>query len=267
MKVLKNKGTLALCAGLVLIGFTSRPADGAPILGAQLFYAGGPVAVQTLPVDSAYESELGIYDSTFTRLLFLVNDEPPDVSATFDPSAMGIAIGDELIFGIRVVSDGNREYFLGPRRRNPDRVIHGAIDVASGIVVSFEDFWDGGDRDYNDNIFQFVSGIGVTPESLLLFPSPPRSRSWRLVSAPSAWRAGAAPSGSTSSTSVLPRPTRSGGACCVRWFSPPAVLPPAGGRRPPDRFQCRGAVDDLHRAAAGKRQAPANALVPFAVST
>ena len=170
--LLKNKGTLALCAGLVLIGFTSRPAEAAPIFGAQVFYAGGQVSVKTLPASSAYESELGIYDSTFTRLLFLVNDEPPDVSATFDPSAMGIAIGDELIFGIRVVSDGNRGYFLGPRRRNPDRVIHGAIDVASGVVVSFEDLFDGGDRDYNDTIFQFVNGVGITPQVVVPVPEP-----------------------------------------------------------------------------------------------
>jgi len=171
-RLLKNKGTLALCAGLVLIGFTSRSADAAPILGAQVFYAGGPVAVKTLSVSSTYVSELGLYDSTFTRLLFLVNDEPPNVSATFDPSAMGIAVGDELIFGIRVVSDGNREYFLGPRSRNPDRVIHGAIDTANGVVVSFEDFFDGGDRDYNDTIFQFVSGVGITPQIVAPVPEP-----------------------------------------------------------------------------------------------
>ena len=171
-RLLKNKGTLALCAGLVLIGFTSRSADAAPILGAQVFYAGGPVAVKTLSVSSTYVSELGLYDSTFTRLLFLVNDEPPNVSATFDPSAMGIAVGDELIFGIRVVSDGNREYFLGPRSRNPDRVIHGAIDMANGVVVSFEDFFDGGDRDYNDTIFQFVSGVGITPQIVAPVPEP-----------------------------------------------------------------------------------------------
>jgi len=127
--------------------------------------------VKTLPASSAYESELGIYDSTFTRLLFLVNDEPRNVSATFNPSAMGIAIGDELIFGIRVVSDGNREYFLGPRSRNPDRVIHGAIDAASGVVVSFEDFFDGGDMDYNDTIFQFVSGGGISTQ-VIPVPEP-----------------------------------------------------------------------------------------------
>ena len=168
---LRHKGTLALCAGLVLIGFTSRPAEAAPIFGAQLFYAGGQVSVKTLPASSAYESELGIYDSTFTRLMFLVNDEPRNVSATFNPSAMGIAVGDELIFGIRVVSDGNREYFLGPRSRNPDRVIHGAIDAASGVVVSFEDFFDGGDMDYNDTIFQFVSGGGISTQ-VIPVPEP-----------------------------------------------------------------------------------------------
>ena len=129
-RLLKNKGILALCAGLVLIGFTSRSADAGPILGAQVFYPGGPISLTTLPVSSEYVSELGIYNAAFTRLLFLANDEPSAVTATFNPSAVGLAIGDELIFGIRVVSDGNREYFLGPASRNPDGVRHGAIDIA-----------------------------------------------------------------------------------------------------------------------------------------
>ena len=129
------------------------------------------------------------------------------MSATFIPSAMGIAIGDELIFGIRVVSDGDREDLLGPRSRNPDRVIHGAIDVASGLVVSFEDFFDGGDRDYNDTIFQFVGRGGITTP--VMFPSP-------LACAPGAWSRWPPPGASAPHLaasllpSVLPRPTRSG---------------------------------------------------------
>ena len=109
MTILLRNRILALCAALVLIGFASRSADAAPMLGAQLFYTGGSVTVTALPASSAYLSELGIYDATLTRLLFLMDDEPPAVSATFDPSAMGFAAGDELIFGIRVVTDGGRE--------------------------------------------------------------------------------------------------------------------------------------------------------------
>ena len=42
-----------------------------------------------------------------------MNDEPSGVFASFDPGALGAIIGQELIFGIRVVSDGP-EYFTGP---------------------------------------------------------------------------------------------------------------------------------------------------------
>ena len=181
-RLLKNKGILGLCAGLVLMGITSRPADAAPILGAQVFYTGGLLSVTTLSASSAYVSELGIYDSSFNRLLFLANDEPSGVSATFDPSAPGLdlQIDDELIFGIRVVSDSNREYFLGPRSRNADRVRHGAIDVAGGVItVSFEDIYGGGDRDYNDVIFQFVTGIGITPR--VIVPAVPEPATLALL--------------------------------------------------------------------------------------
>jgi len=60
------------------------------------------------------------------------------------------------------VSDGGREYFLGPESRNPDGVIHGMIDPANGIVVGFEDWFGGGDLDYNDTLFLFEGGVAST---------------------------------------------------------------------------------------------------------
>jgi hypothetical protein len=157
--LLTKRALLALCAGLMLAGFASRPAEAAPILGQELFYPGGILTVMTLPVDASYVSELGLYDSTFTRLQFLVASKPDGASVAFEPSVLGFAVGDELIFGIRVVSDGNREYFLGPGSRNPDGILHGQVDTAGGLVVSFEDWFGGGDLDYNDTIFQFQGSI------------------------------------------------------------------------------------------------------------
>ena len=167
MRMLRKR-TLGLCAALVLIGFASRSADAAPIFGAQLFYNGGLVTLTSLPASSAYESQLGLYDDTFTLLSWwtLVADEPAGKSGTFDPSAHGFAVGDELIFGINVVSDGGRAYFLGPESRNPDGVIHGMIDPASGIVVGFEDWFGGGDLDYNDTLFLFEGGIAPSTRGL-----------------------------------------------------------------------------------------------------
>ena len=39
-------------------------------------------------------------------------------------------------------------------------------------MVSFEDFFDGGDRDYNDTIVQFVNGVGITPQVVAPVPEP-----------------------------------------------------------------------------------------------
>jgi hypothetical protein len=159
MTRLLPKRNLALFLGLLLAGLVARPVEAAPILGAELIYGGGIITATSLPVDSSYESRIGLYDGTFTLLLELIPNKPAGMTTTFNPAAFGIAVGQELIIGIRVVSDGNRQYFLGPGSRNPDGVIHGAIDTTGGVVVSFEDWFGGGDLDYNDAIFGFTGDV------------------------------------------------------------------------------------------------------------
>jgi hypothetical protein len=156
---------VAVLAAAFLLGAAGERAAAAPVLGDQLFYTGGDITITTLPVSSGYVSELGLYDGTFIRLRFLTFDEPPGSVVTFDPGTeFGFAIGDELIFGIRVVSDSNREYFMGPAARNPDGVVHNAVDALGGGVfdVGFEDLFGGGDLDYDDNRFRFVGGVRTT---------------------------------------------------------------------------------------------------------
>lgn len=157
--------------GLLVFAATfARDAQAAPVLGAQLFYTGGTVTVTSLPVTSGFTSELGLYDSAFSRLLLIMLDEPPGVVVTFDPSASGIAVGGELIFGIRIVGPGT-EYFMGPAVRNPDGIIHAGVDSLGGgsFVVGFEDLFGGGDRDFDDNKFLFEGGVAVPePASLML---------------------------------------------------------------------------------------------------
>ena len=142
-------------------------AQAIPILGEQLFYAGGDVTIESLEVSSGYTSELGLYNSAFTRVLYLMNDEPQNVVVTFNPDDYGFSVGDELIFGIRVVSEGNEEYFTGLAARNPDAVVHAGVDNIGGgmFVVGFEDIFGGGDFDYDDNRFQFEGGI-ITPTAV-----------------------------------------------------------------------------------------------------
>jgi hypothetical protein len=158
-----NKAVLVPCLIAVLLSLATR-VHAVPILGEQLFFTGGDVMVESLPVESAFISELGLYDPTFTRLIHLMNDEPPGVVVTFDPADFGFSVGDELIFGIRVISDANREYFMGPATRNLDNVLHAGVDnIAPGIfVVGFEDLFTGGDLDYDDNRFQFEGALTRT---------------------------------------------------------------------------------------------------------
>ena len=61
------KQTIGL-VGALLLAAAAGPAAAVPILGGQLFYTGGPVTIESLPVSSGYTSELGFYDSSFTRL-------------------------------------------------------------------------------------------------------------------------------------------------------------------------------------------------------
>lgn len=161
-----------------LLGLSGHLAA-APILGGQLYYAGGTVTVTTRPVTSGYTSELWLYDSSFNRVgaSYITLDEPAGVTVDITSliTGAGINAGDELIFGIYVQDTGN-EFFMGPASRNPDGVLHAAVDVISTSPiytadVGFEDLFNGGDQDYDDNVFRFVGGVRVnpTPEPGTLF--------------------------------------------------------------------------------------------------
>jgi len=166
----------ALAWATVLGGalFSAQPASAALIMGGTLDYAGGEVTVTTLPVSSGYTSELGLYDSSFTLVRFLALDEPAGVSVTFDPSDDGFGVGDELIFGIRVLNTGDT-FFMGPASRNADNVIHNRVitDFDAGVYgigtyVGFEDLFGGGDQDFDDNAFLFTGGITAVPEPVTI---------------------------------------------------------------------------------------------------
>lgn len=167
------KRVITALGALALVVAFSRPAVGAPILGAQLFYTGGDVTVESLPVTSGFTSELGLYDSSFTRLLYIMNDEPVGTVVTFNPGLdFAIPVGSELFFGIRIIAGDpvGQEYFMGPAARNSDAIIHATVDDLGGGVfaVGFEDIFAGGDLDYDDNAFSFEGGIESVPEPATL---------------------------------------------------------------------------------------------------
>jgi len=165
-----------LAAGL--FGFSSG-VSAAPILGAQLYYGGGSVEVEVQPATAGYTSELGLYNTSFTRLgsYIALNTQ---VGAVIDISSLisssGLVAGDELIFGIYVQNTGDT-FFMGSATRNTDGLLHAGVDVLSSSPiytanVGFEDLLNGGDRDYDDNVFQFRGSISTNrvpePGTLLL---------------------------------------------------------------------------------------------------
>ena len=93
------------------------------------------------------------------------------------------AAGTELVFGIHVQETGHT-YYLGPGSRNPDGLIHGAVDSSTlpaypfgwsspgYIGVGFEDIFGGGDFDYDDLGFAFTNvrrEVAPEPGILALF--------------------------------------------------------------------------------------------------
>ena len=158
----------AACLLALMLSFASR-ADAAPVLGGMLFYTGGTVTVDVLAPTASFTSDLDLY--LLTPSLTVVSGLPDfgtnhDVgrSTTFDPSAFGYSVGQELIFGIFVRNTGFT-YVMGAASRNPDNVIHAAVDSLGGGVftVGFEDLFGGGDLDYDDHNFKVTGGIAATP--------------------------------------------------------------------------------------------------------
>jgi PEP-CTERM motif len=84
-----------------------------------------------------------------------------------------IDTGDELVFG-SFVTNTSDVFKMGPGARNADGLIHAAVDPsarAGWLRVGFEDLLGGGDRDYDDNVFDFRGGLRSTvpePSSLAL---------------------------------------------------------------------------------------------------
>jgi hypothetical protein len=153
-------------------------ASATPILGQQLFYEGGPIEITVLPYDAGYTNELYLF-STATRLPIASNTEVGRVVILPNLQSLGVAVGDELLFGI-VVTDTGNTFLIGPASRNIDNFAHATVDYAEGAnsdvaELTFEDLLWGGDADYNDAIFRLRGGIGLerlTEAVILATPEP-----------------------------------------------------------------------------------------------
>ena len=159
-------GFVLLATVLALAGRPVVAAHGAedppPALGGQLFSTGGEVTIEVLPASAGLTSTLFLMEPERLRV---ATNRDIGTKVTIGP----YGTGEELVFGIEV---GGHEFRLGPGGRNPDGLEHGVVDFGTDgcAVVGFEDLFGGGDRDYDDNRFQFCGAIASeVPED----PEPP----------------------------------------------------------------------------------------------
>ncbi len=161
----------SILGGLLLIAALYHSNSQAlPIIGDSLYYTGGNVTVEVLSPNADYTSTLSLFlvEPTSAIASFGTNHDV-GLTTTFDPSASSYTVGEELIFGI-YVHDTEFTYYMGDASRNPDNILHAAVDDQGGsmYVVGFEDILNGGDFDYDDHRFAFsggVSNVSVVPES------------------------------------------------------------------------------------------------------
>ncbi|SRR6266496_5622630 len=171
------KMTASLAAIVLGLSFPCG-AMATPVIGQQLYYEGGNVAVTVLPYSAAYTSNLYLF-STGGGPVFIANSSQVGTVVNLGNLATlyGIHAGDELIFGVLVLNTGDT-FVMGPGSRNLDGIEHVSVDYAEGsssdlATLGFEDLFGGGDFDYNDAIFKLEGGIGLNsrvpePASLIL---------------------------------------------------------------------------------------------------
>jgi hypothetical protein len=125
-------------------------------LGDQLFSTGGDITVEVRAATAGLLSKLRLYNADGSFVEIATNRE---VGKKVVLPAR--ATGEELLFGIEVQDAAKHVYKLGPGNRNPDNVAHARVQNTGErqFDVGFEDLFNGGDRDYDDNVFRFSGGL------------------------------------------------------------------------------------------------------------
>jgi hypothetical protein len=153
---------IAVAAALVL----AAPAEAQAEIGGQLFATGGTVDIVMLPATATFTSQLFLQHPDGTRTNVALNTEVGK-HVTVGP----FPAGEELVFGI---TTGNDPFLMGPASRNPDGIAHAEVTEtgAGTFLVGFEDVPGGGDRDYDDNVFQFTGNLAPNPPPPAGDPTP-----------------------------------------------------------------------------------------------
>jgi hypothetical protein len=154
---------IAVAAALVL----PAPAEAQGVIGGRLFATGGTVDIVVQQGTAAFTSRLFLQHPDRTRTSVALNTEVGK-HVTVGP----FPAGEELVFGI-IMSDQQR-FLMGPASRNPDGIAHAEV-TETGVrtfLVGFEDQFGGGDRDYDDNVFQFTGNLAPTRPPSAGGPTP-----------------------------------------------------------------------------------------------
>jgi hypothetical protein len=141
---------IAVAAALAL----AAPAEARAVIGGQLFATGGTVDIVVQPGSAAFTSQLFLQHPDGTRTNVALNTEVGK-HVTVGP----FPAGEELVFGITMPND--QTFLMGPASRNPDGIAHAEVTETGErtFLVGFEDMFGGGDRDYDDNVFQFTGNL------------------------------------------------------------------------------------------------------------
>jgi len=141
---------LLLFAALALLFVGTGPAQAQ--LGGQFFTLGGKAYAQIVSSNSGFDS-----------FLSLVSPANVPIGGNHDPSWPVVYLGTfpagtELVFREHMLFNGVN-YYTGPASRNPDNVAHAIMTpLGTGAAqFGFEDWWGGGDKDYNDVVFKVWS--------------------------------------------------------------------------------------------------------------
>lgn len=170
---------LAVSASIALTSFAMPSRGDAQALpGTSLYATGEEIFVRFVSYDAAYRNDLYFFA--------YVGQSPVDAQYLFTNQTAipgserqvlgGFTPGQEIVFGIYVYDQARGRYYTyysGAPSNNPDGVQHVQLwQIADGkytLRVGFEDLYGGGDKDYNDLIFE-VSGVThmVTPEPVTI---------------------------------------------------------------------------------------------------
>lgn len=120
-------------------------------LGGQVFSTGTEIEIRIEASEADFTDEIYLF-APERRLLGTNKDTGKVVRFTFPT-------GNELVFGI-IVRETGQTFQIGPSPRNPDGLFHATVNCLGNDTarIGFEDFFGGGDQDYDDAVLFLRAG-------------------------------------------------------------------------------------------------------------